>query len=165
MKAKRNIVDLEVELMRESMERAMENARKCLASGDVPIGALILRNGEVVGEGYNTIERDGNPLAHAEINAINDAVKNTGHKHLLDCEMYVTLEPCSMCAGAIVLARIPKLIIAADDPKTGACGSVTNIVQEERLNHRCEVKRGVLEKESSEMLKKFFADLRKKKGK
>jgi tRNA(adenine34) deaminase len=145
------------------MNIALGLAEESLKSKDVPVGAVIVRNGEIIGQGYNCIEKTGNPLNHAEIIAINQAVQNIGHKHLLNCKMYVTLEPCSMCAGAIVLARIPKLIIGTADPKTGACGSLFNIVQDERLNHRCKIENGVLEEECSALLKKFFRDVREQK--
>ncbi len=143
------------------MAMAIELAKLSLASDDVPIGAVVVHNDKVIGEGYNKIEKLNNSLVHAEINAINDAISNYGYKHLLDCSIYVTLEPCSMCAGAIVLARITNLIYGATDPKTGACGSLFNIPQDERLNHRVNVISGVKEDECSQLLKNFFKELRK----
>lgn len=142
------------------MSRALELADICLEYGDIPIGALIVKHGEIIGEGYNTVEKENNPMAHAEINAINNAVKNLGYKHLLNCDMYVTLEPCSMCAGAIVLARIKNLYIGAKDSKTGACGSVFNIVQEKHLNHQLNVEYDILEQECSAKISLFFKQMR-----
>ena len=146
------------------MYKAILEAGKALENEDVPVGCIIVKDNKIIGRGYNQVEKKGNPLAHAEIQAINQAVRKTGHKHLLDCTMYVTLEPCAMCAGAIVLARIPRLVIGATDPKTGACGSILNIVQEKKLNHRVDITRGILEKECSNMLKDFFKKLRQKKS-
>lgn len=156
--------NIEMIEMHEAMQYALNLARKCREHGDVPVGAVILRGSEIVGTGRNRVEQNGNPLAHAEIEAIDEAVRRTGHKHLLGCRMFVTLEPCSMCAGAIVLSRIDALIIAADDPKTGACGSLTNIPEDSRLNHRTKITRGILTEESSRLLKNFFAELRKTKN-
>ena len=145
------------------MNQALLQARKSLISGDVPVGAVIVHDGKIIGRGYNQIEKTGNSIHHAEIMAINSAIKKYGHKHLLDCDIYITLEPCSMCAGAIVLARIKRVFIGAKDPKTGAGGSIFNILSEPRLNHRCEVINGVLEEDCSLMLKQFFRELRKSK--
>ncbi len=145
------------------MKIALELAEQSLKTNDVPVGAVIVRNGEIIGKGYNCIEKTGNPLNHAEIIAIKQAVDNIGHKHLLNCKMYVTLEPCSMCAGAIVLARISNLIIGAKDPKTGACGSLYNLVQDAKLNHRCRVENGILAEECSALLKNFFREVREQK--
>ena len=147
------------------MYKAMLEAEKAAANNDVPVGAVIVRDEKIIGRGYNQVEKKGDSTAHAELIAIRQAIRKTGHKHLLDCTMYVTLEPCSMCAGAIVLARIPRLVIGTSDPKTGACGSITNIVQNEKLNHRCELTTGVLEKENAAMLKDFFKKLRASKTK
>jgi len=142
------------------MKKALKAARNSLKSGDVPVGAVIVKDGVIVGRGYNRIEHSGDPLDHAEIRAIRSAVRRTGYKHLTGCDMYVTLEPCSMCAGAIVLARIGTLYTGAADPKTGACGSLYSIVEDKRLNHRCNVVRGILEKECSQLIKDFFQELR-----
>ncbi len=144
---------------------ALTEARMCLEHDDVPIGALIVHDGEIIGRGRNMVEETGNPLAHAEIMAINEAISNYGYKHLLGCAIYVTLEPCSMCSGAIVLARIARLVYGAKDPKTGASGSLYNIPMDARLNHRPEVVPGILGSECSERLKEFFRELRLKKGK
>lgn len=147
------------------MYKALLEAERSLESGDVPVGAVVVHDEKIIGRGCNKVEKLGSSLAHAEITAINQAVKKLGHKHLLDCKLYVTLEPCSMCAGAIVLARIPELFIGTDDPKTGACGSIFDIVREKKLNHRCKVNRGVLSEECSKLLKDFFSELRDKKKK
>jgi tRNA(adenine34) deaminase len=142
------------------MKKAIVEAEKCLKNGDVPVGVLIVKGNEIISLGHNQVEQKSNSLAHAEISAINKAVKSIGYKHLHECEMYVTLEPCSMCAGAIVLARIPKLFIGASDPKTGACGSVFNIANNEKLNHRCEIEIGILQTECTNLLRLFFRDIR-----
>lgn len=143
------------------MALAIELAKLSNEHEDVPIGALIVHNDEIIGRGYNQIEKLNNSIVHAEIIAINDAISNFGYKHLLDCSLYVTLEPCSMCAGAIVLARISNLIYGAKDPKSGACGSLFNIPQDERLNHRVNIISSVKEDECSQLLKDFFKELRK----
>jgi tRNA(adenine34) deaminase len=145
------------------MREALKSARRSLKSEDVPVGAVIVKDGVIIGRGYNSIERKNNPMEHAEMAAIRTAIKKTGYKHLLDCDMYVTLEPCSMCAGAIVLARIRNLFIGAPDPKTGASGSLYSITEDKRLNHRCNVIRGILEKECSQIIKDFFKSIRDKK--
>ena len=145
------------------MLRAMELAEKSAKNKEVPIGAVITLNDEIIGESGNMVESDQNPTHHAEIIAINQATQNVKYKHLLNTNLYVTLEPCAMCAGAIVLARIPRVIIASKDPKTGAAGSVINILQNNNLNHRCELEFGLLEEESSKLLKSFFKELRKPK--
>ena len=144
------------------MEMALAEARAAGDAGEVPVGAVILRNGEVVGRGQNRILRDNDPTAHAEMLAIRSATSRTGMKWLTDCVVYVTLEPCAMCAGALVLARVSRLVFGADDPKTGACGSLRNVVDDERLNHRIDVRRSVLKEPCSEILKRFFQDLRRK---
>lgn len=146
------------------MAIALDEASKCLETGDVPVGCVIVYNDEIIGRAGNKIEASGNPLMHAEITAINEAVANIGHKHLIGCEMYITLEPCAMCAGAIVLARINKLIYGAYDPKTGAAGSLYSICDDLRLNHRCDVIGGIMEDECSILLKSFFSEIRKKKN-
>lgn len=144
------------------MRIALAEARKALRFGDVPIGAVIIKGNEVIVKSYNQVEKLSSPLHHAEIIAINKAIKKIGYKHLLDCTIYTTLEPCPMCAGAIVLARIARLVYSADDPKSGASNSLYSITSDERLNHRCEVTQGVLKDESSELLKQFFQQLRKR---
>ncbi len=147
----------------DCMRLAIEEAKMAAAAGEVPVGAVIVRNGEVIGRGRNSTETDKDPTCHAEIKAIREASKVLGGWRLPGCEMYVTTEPCSMCAGAIVLARIEKLYVGTPDPKAGACGSLYNIVRDGRLNHQTELVTGVLQEECSALLKEFFAGLRKKK--
>lgn len=144
------------------MEAALEEAAKSLDIDEVPIGAVIVKDGEIIGRGYNSVENDKNPTRHAEMKAISEASERLGGWRLIGCSMYVTLEPCSMCAGAIVWSRIENLFIGAMNPKAGACGSLFNIVEDERLNHVVNVERGVMEEECSAMLKNFFRGLRKR---
>jgi len=143
------------------MMEALKEAKKAYEIKEVPIGAVIVRNNEVVGRGFNQKETLKDATLHAEISAIRDACKNLGGWRLPGCTMYVTLEPCPMCAGALVNARIERLVIGTRDLKTGACGSVLNIVQMENLNHQIDVQYGILEKECSDLLKDFFVELRK----
>lgn len=145
------------------MKEALKEACKAYEINEVPIGAVIVRNGEIVGRGFNQKETLKDATLHAEISAIKDACRNLGGWRLPGCTMYVTLEPCSMCAGALVNARVERLVIGARDYKTGACGSVLNIVQMEKLNHQIDVKSGVLENECSDILKMFFEELRNSK--
>ncbi len=145
------------------MQEAIAEAGKCSGSGDVPIGAVIVRNGGIIARGRNRIEETGDPTSHAEIEAIRKAVGVTDYKHLLECTIYVTLEPCAMCAGAIVLARLPLVVFGAFDPKAGACASLYEIACDPRLNHRAEIIGGVLEEECSILLKIFFKKIRDKK--
>ena len=154
-----------METHEEYMRIAIEEAKIAASLGESPIGAVIVQDGKVVGRGHNTTETAKDATCHAEMNAIRDAARNLGGWRLPHCSMYVTLEPCSMCAGAIVLARIEQLYIGTADPKSGACGSLRNIVSDERLNHRVEVHTGVLQEECSGLLKDFFKQLRKKKNK
>ena len=128
----------------------------------MPVGALVVRGDEILGRGRNATIRERNPLAHAEMKAIMEALPKAGGWRLVDCDLYVTLEPCAMCAGAIVHARLRKLIIGASDPKTGACGSVLDVTGEPRLNHQPELVRGVLQEDCSRILKDFFRRLRRK---
>jgi tRNA(adenine34) deaminase len=145
------------------MREALAEARKAYEINEVPIGAVIVRNGEIVGRGFNQKETLKDATLHAEISAIKDACKNLKGWRLPGCTMYVTLEPCSMCAGALVNARVERLVIGAKDFKTGACGSVLNIVQMDKLNHQISVEFGVLEEECSNILSDFFEKLRKSK--
>jgi len=138
------------------MSRAIELARAAEARGEVPIGAVIVRDGAALAEGSNRTIADVDPTAHAEVVAIRAAAESEGDWRLLDTTLYVTLEPCAMCAGAIVLSRIPRVVFAAHDPKAGMGGSLGNLLQDDRLNHRCEVTTGVLADEASAMLKAFF---------
>ncbi len=145
------------------MKEALKEAYKAYEINEVPIGAVIVRNGEIVGRGYNQKETLKDATLHAEISAIKNACSNLGGWRLPGCTMYVTLEPCSMCAGALVNARVERLVIGAEDLKTGACGSVMNIVQMDQLNHKINVKFGVLEEDCSGILKLFFEKLRNSK--
>jgi len=143
------------------MQLALDEAEIASKEGEVPVGAVIVRDGIIVGKGHNTIEKTQNIQNHAEMNAMRMAADTIGHKRLLECTLYVTLEPCSMCAGAIVLARIPRVVFGADDPKTGAVVSINNILSDTRLNHQCSITRSVLNFECGFILKQFFANLRK----
>ena len=142
------------------MRQALELAAAAARQGEVPIGALVVWDGRPIGRGVNGLEGSQDPTAHAEMQAIRQAAAALGSRRLLDTVLYVTLEPCAMCAGAAVLARIPRLVFGAFDPKAGACGSLHNLAQDPRLNHRCSLVGGVLAAESAEMLKEFFARLR-----
>ena len=146
------------------MAKAIKEARKALLSNDVPIGAVIVSGDKIIGRGYNKVERNSDATLHAELIAIRNALKKIEYKHLLDMKIYVTLEPCAMCAGAIVLSRIKNVVIGTMDPKAGACGSVMNIVQNNDLNHVCDVKTNVMQAECSQLLKEFFKKLRSEKN-
>ena len=150
--------------MRKYMQEALEEAKKAAAIGEIPIGAVIVRDGEIIARGHNEIESRKDPTAHAEMIAIRQAAEAIGGWRLLGCSMFVTIEPCSMCAGAIVWSRIEKLYIGASDPKSGACGSIFNIPQEEKLNHFVEIETGLMQPECSGIMKDFFRNLRKKKS-
>ena len=141
------------------MEEALALAKEAAAEGEVPVGCVVVRGDQIVGRGRNRREAGKNALAHAEIEAIDDACKNLGGWRLWECTLYVTLEPCPMCAGAIVNARIPKVVYGAKDAKCGACGSVCDIFSME-FNHHPQVETGLMETESSELLTDFFKDLR-----
>ena len=142
------------------MKEAMKQAKKAYALGEVPIGCVIVHNGKVIGRGYNRRNTDKNTLSHAEITAINRASKKLGDWRLEECVLYVTLEPCQMCSGAIVQARIPETVIGCMNPKAGCAGSLLNILEDSRFNHQVHVIRGVMEQECSDMLKQFFKELR-----
>ncbi len=144
------------------MREALAEARLAAADGEVPVGAVIVRDGVIVGRGHNTTETSKDPSCHAELNAIRDAAKTLGGWRLLGCDMYVTVEPCSMCAGAIVLARIERLFIGTEDPKAGACVSLFHITTDERLNHQTELCTGLLRDECSQLMKAFFRQRRRK---
>lgn len=143
------------------MTQALREAERAAGDGEVPVGAVIVHNSMAVGRGYNRTEGLKDATAHAEILAIGAASETLGDWRLEDCTIYVTLEPCPMCAGAIVQARIPLLVYAAPDPKAGACGTLYNIVDDPRLNHRVKVLSGVMEEESAALLNSFFRHLRK----
>ena len=142
------------------MGAALDEARAAIEHGDVPIGALVVHEGVVVGTGHNARELDQDPTAHAELIALRGAAKTLGRWRLTGCALYVTLEPCAMCAGAIVLARVPRVVYGAPDPKAGAAGSVLDVLSEPRLNHRPEVAGGLLAEESALLLSAFFASRR-----
>lgn len=144
------------------MREALIEAEKALKYGDVPIGAIVVRDGKIISRACNQVEHLNDSTAHAEMLAIRAAIDKVGYKHLLNCTIYVTLEPCAMCSGAIVLARIPVLVYGAKDPKAGASGSLYKITDDKRLNHCCEVIGGILEEECSAILKIFFSELRNK---
>ena len=144
------------------MKAAYKEAEKADKDGDVPIGCVIVQNGRVIARGHNRRNKDKSVLSHAEITAIRKACKKTGDWRLEDVELYVTLEPCPMCAGAIVQARIPRVIIGCMNPKAGSAGSVINLLDMEGFNHQCEVERGVMEEECSALLSKFFRELRER---
>jgi tRNA(Arg) A34 adenosine deaminase TadA len=146
------------------MEQALAEARLAGAAGEVPIGAVVVREGEVIARAGNRRETDADPLAHAEILAIREAARVVGDWRLEGSTLYVTLEPCCMCAGALVLARVERLVFGARDPKAGFCGSLGDLVRDPRLNHRLEVFEGVLAGTSSRLLKDFFAALRRGNG-
>lgn len=146
------------------MSAALKEAEKAAAMGEVPIGAVIVKDGKIIAEAHNMTESSKDPTAHAEILAIRKAAARLGGWRLFGCQMFVTAEPCSMCAGAIVLARISKLYIGTMDPKAGACGSVFNIPQEQRLNHFTEIETGLMQEECSRIMKDFFKQLRKRKS-
>lgn len=145
------------------MRAALAQAKKAYQLEETPIGCVIVQEGKIIARGYNRRNTDKNTLAHAELAAIRKASKKTGDWRLEDCTMYVTLEPCQMCAGAIVQSRMRRVVIAAMNPKAGCAGSVLNLLQMREFNHQVEVTRGVLEKECSEMLSEFFRKLRAKK--
>jgi tRNA(adenine34) deaminase len=144
----------------EYMNLALEQARKAVAQGEVPIGAVLVRDDQILAQAHNFRETWQDPTAHAEMVAIREAATQSGSWRLTDTTLYVTLEPCAMCIGAIVLARVSRLVFGALDPKAGACGSVLNVPVERRLNHRVEVVGGMLERESQELLQTFFKNLR-----
>ncbi len=139
------------------MRHALELASMALDAGEVPVGAVVVKNGEIIGRGFNAPISRHDPSAHAETMALRDAAQRLGNYRLVDCELFVTLEPCLMCAGAIMHARIARAVYGARDPKTGACGSVMNAFAEPRLNHHTDVVGGVLAEECGLMLSNFFA--------
>ncbi len=144
------------------MGQAIELAQQAGAKGEVPVAAMLIRDDTLIAEAHNMREHRGNPIAHAEMLAIQEAAEKIGNWRFVATTLYVTLEPCSMCAGAIVLARIPRVVYATADPKSGAAGTLYNILQDERLNHRVELVSGILAEESSVLLKSFFQQRRRK---
>lgn len=156
--------------MEKFMLEALREAEKARDKGEIPIGAVIVKDGEIIGRGHNLTETEKDPTAHAEIVAIRQAAKKLGKelgwRRLTGCDMYVTMEPCSMCAGALVWARIERLFIGTQDPKAGGCGSVLNIVREQRLNHQVEIfelEEGSTKTRCQEIVRDFFRELRQAK--
>jgi tRNA(adenine34) deaminase len=145
---------------RAATEFALSEARTAASAGEVPIGAIVVREGVVIAGGQNRVLRDSDPTAHAEVVAMRAAAKALGNYRLNGCTLYVTLEPCAMCAGAMIHARLDRLVFAAVDPKAGAAGSVISVINHPRLNHQMQVEQGILADESSELLKSFFRDRR-----
>ena len=144
------------------MLEALKEAKKAFDSDEVPVGAVVIWSGKIIGRAHNQIKMLKDPTAHAEMIAITQASAYLKNERLLDCTMYVTIEPCTMCAGAMVLARIKRLVYGASDPKTGACGSVVNIANHKKFNHKVKIDKGILEEESSFLLKEFFKTKRQK---
>jgi len=144
------------------MREALSLAQSAELLGEVPIGAVVVKDGVVLGRGYNRPISARDPTAHAEVIAMRDAAAQTGNYRLVDCEIYVTLEPCAMCAGAIMHARLSRLVYAAPDPKTAACGSVVDLFSESRLNHHASVTAGVLAQDCGNRLRQFFSDRRRR---
>ncbi|WP_211443713.1 tRNA adenosine(34) deaminase TadA [Collimonas humicola] len=142
------------------MQQAISQARNAWALGEVPVGALVVKDGQVIATGFNQPIGNHDPTAHAEIMALRAAAAILGNYRLPGCEMYVTLEPCAMCAGAMLHARLARVVYGASDPKTGACGSVLNLFEQEKLNHHTELTAGVLADECGTLLKEFFAERR-----
>lgn len=145
------------------MREAIKQAKKAYAIGEVPIGCVIVYEGKIIGRGYNRRTIDKNTLAHAELQAIKKASKKMDDWRLDDCTMYVTLEPCQMCSGAIIQARIKRVVVGCMNPKAGCAGSILNLLDVPEFNHQAELTTGVLEEECSEMMKQFFRELREKK--
>lgn len=143
------------------MKFALKEAERAAENGEVPIGAVVVHEGRIIGRGHNQVERLKDPTAHAEMLAITAACDTLGDKFLHNCTLYVTLEPCPMCAGSLVLARLPRLVFGAFDPKAGACSTLYNIVQDSRLNHQMEVISGLEEDASVDLLKRFFYEQRR----
>jgi tRNA(adenine34) deaminase len=145
---------------KEAMEAALEEARLAAEAGEVPIGAVVLREGEVVARGQNRVLRDNDPTAHAELVALRAAAAAIGNYRLNGCTLFVTLEPCAMCAGAMIHARLDRLVFAAADPKAGACGSVLSVLNHPKLNHQMQAEQGLMAEESAELLRGFFRERR-----
>ena len=149
---------------KDFMQRAFELAIKAQSQDEVPVGAVIVYQDKIIGEGWNQPVSSDDPTAHAEIMALRDAGNKIGNYRLPNATIYVTLEPCTMCAGAIIHARLAKLVYAVDDPKTGACGSVFNLLQTEELNHKVEIEKGVMEEECRSLIQSFFKEKRTKRS-
>ncbi|MGD0801824.1 MAG: tRNA adenosine(34) deaminase TadA [Terracidiphilus sp.] len=144
----------------EAMQAALDEARLAAEGGEVPIGAVIVHEGAIIARGQNRVLRDVDPTAHAEIVALRAAAAAVGNYRLLGCTLYVTLEPCAMCAGAMIHARVTRLVFAAADPKAGAAGSVLSVINHEQLNHQIQLEQGILAEEASELLRSFFRERR-----
>jgi tRNA(adenine34) deaminase len=144
----------------EAMREALSEARKANAAGEVPIGAVMVSRGELIARGQNSMIRTSDPTAHAEIVALRQAARTFGNYRLNGTTLYVTLEPCAMCAGAMIHARLDRLVYAAADPKAGACGSVLSVINHPQLNHQMQVQQGVLGEQSADLLRSFFRDRR-----
>ena len=144
----------------DTMQAALAEARQAAEAGEVPIGAIVLHNGEIIATGQNRVLRDLDPTAHAEVVAMRAAATALGNYRLLGCTLYVTLEPCAMCAGAMIHARLDRLVFAAADPKAGAAGSVLSVLNHPQLNHQMQVEQGIAAEESSELLRSFFRERR-----
>ena len=149
---------------RKWMREALREAERALQNCDVPIGAIAVKQGEIIGRGHNRREADKDPTAHAEIIAIRQAAQALGSWRLDDVTLYCTLEPCAMCAGAMVLARLPRLVYAAIDPKAGAAGSIVDITRHNRLNHRLQVEHGLFAEDAATLIREFFRQLRAGEG-
>ena len=145
----------------QHMRRALELAREAARAGEVPVGAVLVLDGRVVGEGRNRMISAGDPTAHAEMEALRAACAAVGNYRLHGAELFATLEPCAMCAGALVLARVARIVFSAPDPKSGAAGSVFNVLQDPRLNHQCDVHGGLMAGESADLLQEFFHQRRR----
>lgn len=153
------------EVKEKFMKQALKEAKKAYLKDEIPVGAVIVKDGQIIARGYNQKEAKKDTTKHAEMVVIQKASKKIGAWRLSECDMYVTLEPCSMCAGALIQTRLNKVYIGAMDEKTGACGSVLNLLQDYTFNHKVEIETGVCDKECSQILKQFFKELRKGKHK
>jgi tRNA(adenine34) deaminase len=152
----------EIEFDERFMREALKEAEKAFAADEVPVGCVIVHKGVIIGRGYNRTESLQDPTAHAEILAVTSASEHLGSWRLIDCTVYSTMEPCAMCAGALVLARVERLVFGAPDPKFGACGSIFNIIQNQKLNHRIALSSGILKNECAGLMQEFFKKKREK---
>jgi tRNA(adenine34) deaminase len=144
----------------DAMRDALAEARKAAGAGEVPIGAVMVCRGEIIARGQNSVIRSSDPTAHAEVVVLRQAARSFGNYRLLGCALYVTLEPCAMCAGAMIHARVERLVYAAADPKAGACGSVLSVINHPQLNHQMQVTQGIMAEQASELLRSFFRERR-----
>lgn len=155
------VLEPQQRLDEQFMRGALAEARQAGEEGDIPIGAVVVRDGRIIGRGHNQREKLGDPTAHAEMLALTAGSAEVGNWRMEGCTLYVTLEPCVMCAGALVLARLPRLVFGPRDPKAGACGSLYSVHADARLNHRVTITEGILAKECTELLREFFTAQRK----